>query len=236
MVSNNGFDKNDSKAKKYLTLNYFMFVKLCSIASIEMYTRKHYLIAESNISSKKYEEYVNMSERRLKGGVIIGYLDFVKRQWGQEGVDECINSIDVNDISTLKTETFYSGNLDEEVLKWISRTKGEEFVRKAGNHTVKNLGSLAYLVRFVNIKHLLKKAKENYEETFDFGEISVLCDDFSKKAVVIMKNSNDTEEACIAWEGALEGMMEVTRTKGTVKRTKCQMKGDPYDEFILDWQ
>lgn len=176
-----------------------------------------------------------MSERRLKGGVIIGYLDFIKLQWGQGGVDECINAIDM-DLSTLKPETFYSGDPDEKILKWISSNKGDEFVKKAGNYTVKNLGSLAYLVKFVNIKHLLKKAKENYEDTFEHGEISVLCDDYGKRAVVIMKNSNQIEESCIAWEGALEAMMEVTRTKGTVKMTKCQMKGDPYDEFILDWK
>lgn len=175
-----------------------------------------------------------MSERRLKGGVILGYLDFIKRQWGQEGVDECLIDVKIN-ASSLKSETYYPVEIDEQVLKWISETKGMEFVKKAGNHTVKNLGSLAYLVRFVNIKHLLKKAKENYEDTFDYGEISVLCDEFGKRAVVIMKDSNIIEESCIAWEGALEGMMEVTRTKGTVKRTKCQMKGDIYDEFILDW-
>ena len=175
-----------------------------------------------------------MSERRLKGGVLLGYLDFIKRQWGQEGVDECINAINI-DIKTLKPEKLHPGEMDEEVLKWISKNKGEEFVKKAGNHTVKNLGSLSYLVKFVNIKHLLKKAKENYEDTFDYGEISVLCDEYGKRAVVIMKDSNIIEESCIAWEGALEGMMEVTRTKGTVKMTKCQMKGDVYDEFILDW-
>ena len=175
-----------------------------------------------------------MNERRLKGGVIIGYLDFIKRQWGQGGVDECVNTIDI-DINSLKPERFYSGDLDEKILYWISSNKGMDYVKMAGNHTVKNLGSLAYLVRFVNIKHLLKKAKENYEDTFEHGEISVLCDEFGKRAVVIMKNSNKIEEACVAWEGALEGMMEVTRTKGTVKMTKCQMKGDVYDEFILDW-
>jgi len=175
-----------------------------------------------------------MSERRLKGGVIIGYLDFINRQWGQEGGDECINAVGI-DINNLKPDTFHSGEMDENVLKWISATKGEEFVKKAGNHTVKNLGSLSYLVKFVNIRHLLKKAKENYKDTFEYGEISVLCDDFGKRAVVIMKNSNQIKESCIAWEGALEGMMEVTRTKGTVKMTKCQMKGDIYDEFILDW-
>ena len=175
-----------------------------------------------------------MSERRLKGGVILGYLDFIKLQWGQKGLDDCLEAIQIN-LADIRADTFYSLNLDEKIMKWISGTKGMEYVKKSGNHTVKNLGSLTYLVKFVNIKHLLKKAKENYEDTFNFGEISVLCDDYGKRAVVIMKDSNQIEESCLAWEGALEGMMEVTRTKGTVKMTKCQVKGDIYDEFILDW-
>ena len=176
-----------------------------------------------------------MSERRLKGGVILGYLDFVKRQWGQEGLDDCLRYMNF-DASLLKAETYYLAEIDERLLKWISQEKGMEFIKKAGNHVVKNLGILTYLVRFVNIKHLLKKAKENYEDTFDYGEVSILSNEFSKRASVIMKNSNIIEESCVAWVGAFEGMMEVTRTKGNVKMNKCQMKGDPYDEYILDWK
>ena len=175
-----------------------------------------------------------MTDRRLKGGVILGYLDFIKMEWGQEGLDQCLEDLDI-DITQIKPDKFYGLGIDERIMKWISG-RGMEYCRKSGKHTAKNLGSLAYLVRFVNIKHLLKKAKDNYQNTFDFGEVSVLCDDFSKKAVVIMKDSNFIEESSVAWEGAFEGMMEVTHTKGSVKMTKCQIKGDPYDEFILDWE
>ncbi len=175
-----------------------------------------------------------MTDRRLKGGVLLGYLDFIKSEWGQEGLEECLEELDI-DMSQIMPDEFYGLGMDEKIMKWISG-RGMEYVKKSGQHTVKNLGSLAYLVRFVNIKHLLKKAKDNYQDAFDFGDVSVLADDFSKRAVVIMKDSNFIEESSIAWEGAFEGMMEVTRTKGTVKRTKCQIRGDPYDEFILDWQ
>jgi hypothetical protein len=173
-----------------------------------------------------------MSDRKLKGGVLLGYFDFIKRQWGQDGLDDCLKAVKL-DMHTLKSEAFYPQEMDQLVLKWISETKGMEYVKKTGNHTVKNLGSLAYLVKYVNIKHLLKRAKD--KETFNYGDVSILCDDFSKRAVVIMKDSNLNEESCVAWEGAFEGMMEVTRTKGSVKRNKSQINGDQYDEFILDW-
>jgi hypothetical protein len=175
-----------------------------------------------------------MSERKLKGGVIIGYFDFIKRQWGEDGMRECIELTGVNP-KKIKEETFYPADIDEVILKWISENKGMDFVRKAGNHTVKNLGALAYLVRFVNLESLLRRAKQNYEDAFDYGEVSVLCDEFNKRATVIMKDCNIIEESCLAWQGAFEGIMELTRTKGTVKQNKKQIGGNQYDEYLLDW-
>jgi len=175
-----------------------------------------------------------MTERKLKGGVLLGYLDFIRQQWGQTGLEQCLSEMGIS-LDGLRPERMYPLAQDERVMKWIS-AKGPEYVRKSGNHTVKNLGSLAYLVRFVNIKHLLKRAKDNYGDTFNFGEVSVLSDEIGKRAVVIMKDCNLIEESGMAWEGAFEGMLEITRTKGTVKRNKNQFKGDPYDEFILDWE
>jgi hypothetical protein len=175
-----------------------------------------------------------MNERKLKGGVILGHFDFIRHQWGDDGVQECNEATGV-DPRHLEAEKLYSTEINERVLKWLSTTKGIGYVRKAGNHTIRNLGSLSYLVRFVNIKHFLRKAKENYEDTFQFGDVSVLMDPHSKHASVIMKDCNTVEESCAAWLGAFEGMMEITHTKGKVKQNKYQHKGDEYDEFILDW-
>ena len=175
-----------------------------------------------------------MSERQLKGGVILGYFDFIKHQWGEDGVNDCIEATGI-DPKILKEETFYPSKANERILKWISDTHGREHLQKAGNHVVKNLGSLSYLVKFVNIKHLLKRAKSNYENAFDFGEISVLLNEHGKCATVIMKDCNSIEESYVAWLGAFEGMMEVTNTKGTVMLNKREIDGDEYDEYLLDW-
>lgn len=175
-----------------------------------------------------------MTERKLKGGVMLGYFDFIRRQWGEDGVEECARITGIVP-ANIQAERFYPLAMDQEILKWISQNKGMEFVKKVGNHTVKNLGMLTYLVRYVNIKNLLKKAKGNYEETFNYGEVSILCDDFGKRATIVMKDCNLIEESSIAWLGAFEGMMEVTRTKGTVKLNRKQLSGDDFDEYLLDW-
>ncbi len=176
-----------------------------------------------------------MSVRKLKGGVMLGYFDFIRHQWGDDGVDDCVKATGVNP-KELKEESYYPREMSEAVLKWISGTKGMDYIKKVGNHTVKNLGPLAYLVRFVSMNSLLQKAKVNYEETFQFGEVSVLNDGFGKRATVIMKDCNITEESCIAWVGAFEGFMELTRSKGTVKQNKRQIDGADYDEYLLDWE
>jgi len=176
-----------------------------------------------------------MAERQHKGAVILGYLDYIKWEMGQEGLDLCLADIGMN-MMAIKPEEVYSIEDGQAVLEWLSKARGMDCVRKAGNHTVKNLGSLAYLVRFVNIKHLLKRAKDSYKETFSYGAVSIMEDDFGKRAMVIMKNANFYEESNVAWLGAFEGMLEITRTKGHVKQNKCQMMGDDYDEFILEWE
>ncbi len=175
-----------------------------------------------------------MVERQHKGAVILGYLDYVRWQWGKECLEDCLESTRT-EMAGIEPDRQYPIEDGQVILEWISRRKGMEYVRKAGNHTVKNLGSLAYMVRFVNIKHLLKRAKDNYESTFTYGSVSVMSDEFGKHAMVIMKDANFYEESNEAWVGAFEGMLEITRTKGHVRQNKCQMMGDEYDEFLLDW-
>ncbi|MCK5309994.1 MAG: hypothetical protein KAJ64_05045 [Thermoplasmata archaeon] len=175
-----------------------------------------------------------MSERMMKGGVMLGYFNFISHKWGEGGIAECIEATGV-DPGKLKEEISYPGEMDEKVLRWISETKGMDYVQELGVHAVKNLGELSYLVKFVNIRNLLMKFQENYHDTFQYGELSVLMDKAGKRSTIIMKNCNSQEESCMAWLGAFEGMMELTRTKGTVKLIKRQIDGDGYDEYLLNW-
>jgi len=176
-----------------------------------------------------------MNDKLLKGGVLLGYFNFIRHQWGDDGVDECIKVTGVNP-RQLKEEAYYPWEMNKAILEWISGSKGMEYTRKVGNHTIKNLGPLSYLVHFGSMNRFLQKAKANYEDTFKYGEVSVLNDGFGKRATVIMKNCNVIEESGNAWLGAFEGMMELTRSKGTVKHIKRQVDGADYDEFLLDWE
>ena len=57
-----------------------------------------------------------MTERKLKGGVLLGYFDFIRRQWGQEGLDECLSSLTI-DPASVRAESMYPIELDWVILK-----------------------------------------------------------------------------------------------------------------------
>ena len=118
---------------------------------------------------------------------MLGYFNFIRHKWGDAGITECIEAAGV-DPGTIKEEISYPGEMDEKVLKWISETKGMDYIQELGVHTVKNLGELSNLVRFVNIKNLLMRFQENYHDTFQFGELSVLMNKAGKRATIIMNN------------------------------------------------
>jgi predicted hydrocarbon binding protein len=133
----------------------------------------------------------------------------------------------------IKDGAKYPNAMLMEVITWISRTYGMEYVRKAGRHTVKNLGLLAYVVRFASIETMLGKAKDAYNEAYFFGDVEMNIS--VNRAVATMKDVSELPENCEGWIGALEALLEITRTKGTVKKTKCQLKGDECCEYEIDW-
>jgi uncharacterized protein (TIGR02265 family) len=174
-----------------------------------------------------------MEERKVRGSVINGYLKFVEKTWGKEGLERCLVETNIKDLD-IKDGGKYPNAMLVSVITWISKTYGMEYVRKAGRHTVKNLGLLAYIVRFTSIETMLGKAKTAYQEAYDFGEVSMKIS--GKHAIASMKGVSEIPENCEGWIGALEALLEITRTVGTVNHTKCQLKGDDRCEYEIKWE
>ena len=174
-----------------------------------------------------------MEEKKVRGSVINGYLNFVEKTWGKEGIASCKKDLDIEN-TKFKDGIRYPNSTLITVIKWISDNKGINNVRKAGNHTVKNLGMLAYIVRFAKMETMVMKAKEAYEESYDQGKVDIKIEDY--KAIATMKDVSEIPENCEGWIGALEALLELTHTKGNVLKTKCQLKGDPHCEYEVTWE
>ena len=174
-----------------------------------------------------------MSDKKLQGSVLLGYVKFIRQKWGADGVSECGSKIGL-DLSLINEGRWYNHDISKAILKWIAEEKGLENVERCGNFSTKELGFLSYLVRFVNVKSLLKRAPESYANAFSWGRLTVSARENS--AVIRMHDASTSELDCVAWLGAFRGMLEQTRTKGTVKETQCQSKGAPHCEFLMEWK
>ncbi len=155
-----------------------------------------------------------MAEKKMvKGALVNGYLKYVKKKWGVAGLEEVKRSAgiarDIKDGEWVPVETAVA------VLEWLLSTKGERHVVDAGRHAAKDLGIFKYIIAsFMSIERFIKRAQSTYDTLFNYG--AIIIKDTERGAMVVLKDSRDTDSSCMAWEGALKGIMEVTRTRGTV--------------------
>ncbi|MFH0815498.1 MAG: hypothetical protein V1934_01595 [Methanobacteriota archaeon] len=173
-----------------------------------------------------------MVERKVRGSVINGYMKFIEKNWGKDGAERCRKETNLADIE-IKDGIHYPNAMLLAVIKWISKNYGIAHMRRAGNHAVKNLGLLAYIVRFSSIEHMLKKSNDAYREAYGFGEVDLIFK--PHHATARMKDVSEIPENCEGWIGALEALLELTHTKGKVIKTKCQLKGDERCEYEIEW-
>jgi len=174
-----------------------------------------------------------MVEKTVKGSVINGYLQFIEKTWGTYGLNQCKDGLKIDDMNIIGGHN-YSNDMLLAIIQWISKEKGMEYVRKAGNFTVKNLGILAYIVRFTKTETMLMKAKDAYNESYSQGQVEMKLGDH--RATAIMKDVSEVPENCQGWIGALEALLELTHAHGTVVKTKCQLKGDSHCEYEITWK
>ena len=171
-------------------------------------------------------------ERKTRGSVMNGYLKFIKKKWGVEGLNQC--KVDVGIENTdFKDGHYYHDEIIGNVLRWLHREKGRDAVKDAGRFILHNLGILSWMVRFTDVETLAKKFPKNYFEVYAFGRVKIDLSD-SKRLVLILEDVGYYEEACIVWEGLVEEALVMTKTKGKVTHTKCQRLGEPHCEFIID--
>ena len=171
-------------------------------------------------------------ERRTRGSVMNGYLKFIKKKWGVEGLAQCKRDTGIEDME-FRDGHYYHDEVIGNVLRWVHREKGREAIMDAGGFIMHNLGILSWLVRFTDVETLAKKFPKNYSEVYAFGKCSVDLSD-PKRLKLILKDVGYYEEACLIWEGVIKEALTMTKTEGRVTHTKCQRLDAPHCEFIID--
>ncbi len=168
-----------------------------------------------------------MDERKLKGSVPKGYLNYIKRKWGITGEQDAMKYAGIQEIP--KDADWFPVEKSDRLLEWIAKNKGGEKVVEAGKYVAKDLGVFKYLfASLIGMESVLKRYSTNYRAIFNFGEMMMEKRDGGYW--VLLKGARVTEYSCPAWNGALEGFMEITKTKGVLE----SLESGPEDcEFII---
>lgn len=175
-----------------------------------------------------------MSDKKVRGSALSPYLKYVKTKWGVAGLDEFCRDTSI-DGKKIKDGEWYEVDVIKRFQKWILEKKGEKQLEEAGKFSIKNLGLLSFVVRFMSIKKLLAQSDQaSYRQAYNFGKMESTVED--KRALIRLHDVSLDENSCIVWRGAFKGLLEITKTKGTVREIKCQQKGADYCEFEMEWE
>ena len=159
-------------------------------------------------------EGVGMDERKVKGSVPNGYLNFIKRKWGISGLEEAMKYARISERP--EDGQWYSMSKTDVILEWIARKKGMEYVKEAGRYAAKDLGIFRYLfASIIGLKALLKRSASNYHTLFNFGDM--VFERTEGGYMITIKGARITEYSCPAWEGAIKGLMEISGSKGDLE-------------------
>jgi len=173
-----------------------------------------------------------MEEKNTRGDIVMGYFKFIEKKWGQAGLNDVTKAAGI-DLASLTPGGWYDEKYSNAVMNWIHDNKGPNMIERCAYETIKNLGFLRYIVRFMNMESILKRGKKTYYDAFTFGEYNYMM--HKDGASVILNGSRTTEHSCISWIGAFRAMLDVTNTKGTVEEITCQGNGDEVCEFRFKW-
>ena len=178
-------------------------------------------------------EVKNMEDKKVRGSIINGFIKYIKRTWGEKGMDGIEDELNM-DVTSFNDRKWYDHEIHSKIHRWIVENHGEGHLERAGSYTVQNMGILSYLIKFTSPDKMLKKAPKSYRDAFSYGDVEIKVEE--KKAYVKMKGVALDEYTCLAWRGVFEGVLEATNSKGTIKEWDAEEKGDKDCYFIAEWE
>lgn len=168
-----------------------------------------------------------------KGRILKGYVEFVKKKWGADGLAEAEKFVGIS-LANIQDEKWYPNQSLNDILKWMADTKGMDYARQAGYYAITNKAIISFAAKIAGINRVLDRGIKEFQDAFNYGSIDIERNEMG--AVIRVKDTNYQPPACAAWQGALEGILKITGTRGDVKETACQLKGEDACAFEMVWK
>ncbi len=171
-----------------------------------------------------------VAEKMAKGAVLNGYLKFIKKKWGIDGLQAAAKYAGIEE--NPKDGEWIPAEMATSALTWIMENKGEKYVVEAGRYATTDLGVFTYIVAsFMSVEKFIKRARDTYKTLFNYGDFVI--EEGNNKAIITIKNAKHPEPSCLAWEGALQGILEITKNRGKV--TPVEPDNEEDCKYVVEW-
>lgn len=171
-----------------------------------------------------------MDDRKCKGAVINGHLKYIKKKWGQQAVDEALKFAGFSRLP--RDGEWVPVDKNHQIHRWLIKNKGRKAPYDAARYAAKDLGIFSFIFSFIGLEKLIEKARLNYRTLFNYGDI-VIEKLEEKKIKVIMKDVGTEPFICDVWEGTITGLLDATKSGGTIMRTNSERPADCV--YIIRW-
>ncbi len=158
----------------------------------------------------------SMEGRMIKGAIFNGYLSFIKKKWGIQGVNDAMEHVGVK--NEPKDGEWVSLEKTYGLLEWIEKEHGKEYIVDAGKWMMKGMGGdfKFMFAAVMGFERVLNRVQKDISKLLFKGNGVEIHKD-GKRATIRLKGFKMGENSCLAWKGALLGVMDVTKTNGTVE-------------------
>jgi len=195
---------------------------------------------------KKEADEVMTKKGNVRGDVLRDHFLYVKEKEGEEGLKEMEKimeelgyPLEFNDIKVLEWyPDAYCGLMLLLLKKHFGWT--ERDIQDMGTGVLRySFIVTRLLLRYlVSAEKLLEAAPLTWRKHLDFGELEVVEHNKEEKRIVLRTKDYDIHPlTCVYQKGYYAGLFRYTVRSDniSVTETKCLHKGDPYHEFVVEW-
>jgi len=201
-------------------------------------------VENSKITKEKAEELMNLSGR-ARGVVLQTDAEYVRQKKGEGALNKVKEEFEKLGVSinyeNIKATNWYPIGLRaisllaiKKVFNWTDKE-----IENMGNTAPKYSFVVKALVKyFVTFERSYKESPKYWEKHYLAGELETADYNLKKKYYTIrLKNFKIHPILCIYLGGYFirMGQLILKGENFRVKETKCQFSGDPYHEFLVEW-
>jgi len=170
-------------------------------------------------------------DRKAKGGFMLGYQKYIRKKWGQRGID-AVKEATGFDLNEVQSEKWYPESIYVSILDHMEKTHGVESIEMMGYHGVISRGVVSYVAFMAGIDRILEKGANEFRSNFNFGDVSI--EKATNMATITFTDAMSNENVALSWRGALKGILELAKKKGTIDLT-----ADPDGKrhvYVMKWE